>query len=331
MRRFIVLLSFTVLFSCTTTKRDYRNEKITERTKTLDALEIAIAKGGINIKNALRLVAMKGEQDIGKKHLLERLLSEEEGEDFYKKSNTLELLQNFRVDPKDAIMLFEKLKASLNSKKRELAWGVATAFPSAELAVHIEKHLSAALMADDLERDLLPAMADALAENQLVSSYSLLKQGLFLRHELAFAQAMTRLNAKRAESDFLDYLGLIPPEELRQLNLESSDLFLCLELLEFLASRGPAPTHKHFDQLFYFAVSRNQGLSEAGMKVIESTALLHRDYVAQILAGTPNWLQLAYIEKVRRNTTTQAKLLLRRLKKLSSKTHVLSEIDDILR
>jgi hypothetical protein len=331
MKNFIILACLSLLYSCSTTKRDYKAEKITDKTKTQDALNIAIAKGGFEIKNVLRLIVIRGEQEMGKKFLLEKFSSSDEKQPFYEKSNTLELLQSFRVEPKEAIMLFEKLKASLSLKQRELAWGIATAFPSAELAVHIEKHLSAAIMVDDLERELVPSMADALAENQLTSSYSIVKQGLFLRNDIGFAQAMIRLNPKKAEKDFLDYLGSIPTEELRQLNLESSNIFLCLELLNFLATRSLSPTNRYFENLFYFATSRNQSLSEVAMHVIENTSIQYRDHVAQILAGTPNWLQLAYIEKIRNNVTVQAKLLLKQLHTLSSKTHVINEIDEVLR
>ena len=330
MKRLAFVLGFFFCVHCTTTKRDYMEETITQDTKTKDALEIAVAQGSHEIKNALRLVALREEQEFAKEFLVHKLLSREVEVPFFQKANTLGLLQSFRLKSSEAISLFEKLKASLHDKQRELAWGVATAFPSAEMGVHIEKHLSAALISDDLERELVPAMADALAQNQLVSSYSILREGLFKTHNSAFSQAMMRLDPGSAEKDFLTYLGLIPLEELRQLNLETSDIFLCLELLDFIAKRNPEPTHSRYGSLFHFAISRNQSLSEAAIKVLEKSAVTHRSYLAQILSMTPAWIQLAYIEKSRRNASVQTRLFLKELKNISSKVLVLKEIEAFL-
>jgi hypothetical protein len=72
MKNFIILACLSLLYSCSTTKRDYKAEKITDKTKTQDALNIAIAKGGFEIKNVLRLIVIRGEQEMGKKFLLEK-------------------------------------------------------------------------------------------------------------------------------------------------------------------------------------------------------------------------------------------------------------------
>ena len=318
------------IFSCTTTI-DYSTEVITQDTKTEDAIEIAILRGGVNIKNTLRLIATRGDHEIAKKILMDKLITKEERASFSEQANMIALLQSFKLKAESAILLFETLKASLDSKQRELAWGIATAFPSRELGVHIEKHLSQALLSDDLERELVPAMADALSQNYLVSSYSILKQGLLKIHDSSFVQAMITLNPKAAEKDFLEYLGMIPLEELRQLNLESSDIFICLEILDYLLKRNPIPTHPNYENLFNFAISRNPSLSSAAIKILERASTEYRPHLAQMLSRAPGWVQLAYIEKVRRNSTVKTRLFLKELKEISSKALVQKEIEEFLR
>lgn len=331
MRPYALVLFFGLFFSCATEEIDYKTQFVTEETSTKDALEIAIVRGGSQIERSLRIVNLRKAQDFAKDLLTKRLSSREGAFSFTQKANMIGLLQSFNLKPHEAILLFETLKSSLYAKQRELAWGVATAFPSVELGVHIEKHLSQALLYNDLDRELVPAMADALAQNELSSSYSILKQGLSKTNNSAFAQAMIKLDPSSAEKDFLDYLSTIPLEELRQLNLESSDIFLCLEILDFILRRNPPPTHPKYKNLFYFAVSRNQSLSDYAVKIIEKASFHHRSHLAEILSSTDDFVQVAYIEKARRKKTIQTKLLLKELKKYSSKDLVLNEIDNFLR
>ena len=332
MRQIFSFVLLSVLFvSCHTPKKDYSKELITDHTSTEDALEIAIFRGGPEIKKALRLVTYRKKHVASKDFLVGKLLSQKEALSFSRKANVLNLLQSFRLEPSEAILLFETLKASLEEKQHELAWGIATAFPSDSLSVHIEKHLSQALLYDDLERELVPSMADALARNNLVSSYSILKQGLIKTHDRAFSEAMIKLDPDSAEKDFINYLATVPFEELRQLNLQHSNVFLCLDILSFLYKRNPAPTHPNYEHLFSFAVSRNQSLSAYAIKIIEKAAQDHRSYLAQMLARTPVKIQLAYIEKVIRTESNQTRPFLKELKGLSSKRIVLKEIEDYLR
>lgn len=332
MKKYIGIFCFVFIFSCTSTK-DYLQEPITQETPTKEALEIAILRGGQDIKNALRLVVARRDQEKAKNFIFDRLMTKDEEiqKTFSDQANMIALLQSFRLEPQKTILLFETMKASLNPRQRELAWGVATAFPSKEMGVHIEKHLSQALLYDDLDRELLPAMADALAQNYLVSSYSILKQGLLKIHDIAFVQAMIKLNPMAAERDFLDYLSFVPLEELRQLNLESSNIFVCMEILEFLHARNPLPTHPKYDYLFNFAISRNPSLSSLAIDILDKASVKHRAHLAQMLARAQSWVQLAYIEKVRRNSNIQTRLFLKELKDISSKSLVLKEIEEFLR
>lgn len=327
----IIIISLVSIISCSSTKKDQENPVITEETPTEEALEIATQQGRGQIKNALRLITHRKDHKIAKIFLIKKLSTKDEKFSFNEKANAINLLQNFNLQANESIALFDTLMESLNPKQRELAWGVATAFPSKELSSHIEKHLSNAIIYNDLERELVPAMADAIYQNNLISSYSLLKQGLFKKNNIAFAQAMIKLDPDKAEKDFFDYLSTIPLEELRQLNLQSSNLFLCLDILTFILKRNPAPTHSKYKHIFYFAISRNQSLSNYAIKIIEKSNPQYRNYLAQILTETPTWIQLAYIEKTRRNASIQTKLFFKELINLSSRTIVIKEIKEVLR
>ena len=158
-----------------------------------------------------------------------------------------------------------------------------------------------------------------------------IQQGLMTTGQEAFALSMAQLDASRASNDFLDYLALASAEELRQLTQNSVNVYTCLIALKHLQAH-PAPlSHAHAEHLVYYAVSRNNGLADLGQMALESYRPKERSQVAIMMSRMPQWVQIAYVESVRRKKAPAITLLLGELKKISSSTDVVEEVDEVLR
>ena len=92
-------------------------------------------------------------------------------------------------------------------------------------------------------------------------SYSIVKHGLFEKHDLEYAKALKELSPQKAASDLLEYLSMSPVEELRQLNLETTNVLVCYEALEHLKNYAINVSNPNFASLFYYAISRNHLLA----------------------------------------------------------------------
>src|SRR5690606_4760486 len=136
---------------------------------------------------------------------------------------------------------------------------------------------------------------------------------------------------RQASEDFLTYLALAPAEELRQLTLSSVNLYSCMIILKHMTYAPPSVANADFRHLFNYAVSRNNALAELAHAVLENYVPEHTDYLAQLLARQPVWVQMAYLENARRRMTPKVGLLLSELKKVSAQDDVISEIDEIRR
>ena len=160
----------------------------------------------------------------------------------------------------------------IDSKKeiiRKTAWQIATNFPSEGLAIEIDSHLTTAVAYDELNKLFLPEMASAIVKNNLFLSYSLIREGLFATNDISFARALVQLDKTRAKADFMNYLAQADIEELRQLHINSVDLFVCVEIMEHFLNHGFDINNRNLKHLFFYAISRNQGISEMAIKVLE--------------------------------------------------------------
>jgi len=178
---------------------------------------------------------------------------------------------------------------------------------------------------------LIPGTARAIMANKLTKSYTVVRQGLLMKGHEAFAEAMISLNPKAASSDFLDYLALAPPEELRQLTLSSVNLYTCMVILQHLAKVQAPISHPRIENLFFYSVSRANGLAELAQSAIERYLPRNKEHLAYNLTKLPVWVQIAYLENARRRMNPKVGILLAELKKVSSQRDVIEEIDEVIR
>jgi hypothetical protein len=144
-----------------------------------------------------------------------------------------------------------------------------------------------------------------------------------------FAQAMATLNPEQATSDFLDYLALCPPEELRQLSVSSVNIFAATIALNHMMKFPPNTTNPNVDVLFNYAISRNPGLSDLATTLVENIAQKNPNGMAMTLSRMPVWTQVAFIEGSRRNMTATKRVFLGELKRVSAQADVVDELGDI--
>jgi hypothetical protein len=141
---------------------------------------------------------------------------------------------------------------------------------------------------------------------------------------------MIAIAPEQAAADFMVYLAQAPVEELRQLSLTSVDLFCCMEMLKHLQKVPVSIYHPNFSHLFYYATSRNQALAELGQEVLSGYSPKYNAYLAYLFGVQPEWVQLAYIEGIRRNMTPVATLFLFEVKKNSRHQEIIDEINSMI-
>ncbi len=183
----------------------------------------------------------------------------------------------------------------------------------------------------DEKKVLIPEMARAVRSNQLKSVYTVIRLGLMESGSEEYAKTLISLDPKRASSDFMNYLSLVPVEELRQINFSSLDFYTAMTIMKHFEHFPPEASHAKSHHLYYFAVSRNIAISELAHKIIAGYMPAFKSIMAARLAGLPEWVQVAYVESARRNMTASIGILLRELKQTTGKRAVEDEIRSALR
>ncbi len=225
--------------------------------------------------------------------------------------------------------LFLSLVQSERLISRRVGWQLAAQKLHPKLAMSMDRALSQALIEDNLSMVLLPQMANAVRINRLKSAYTVVRQGLLLQGDEEYALAMIALNPTRASEDFIPYLVLAPAEELRQLTVSSVKIYTVMTVLRHLKNYPPNVGTQGFDHLFAYMVSRNNGISDLARSVIEAYLPAQANTLAIGLAKQPPWLQVAFLENVRRQTSPGLAMLLQELRQTTSETNVARDIDEI--
>lgn len=335
-----VCLATLLAFACQSTDQhpDRRSNAVTEEAKvpppTLtsqtplnEVVEAAIGFGGDTLRQARLIIGRRGEW-VKAEALLDRGLRD--GVITYTDSrlvNAVHLYQSSIIPANPE--LFERMVASDRLLAKQLAWQIATTMPSRSIAKAVERELTRALREDDEQNLFLPQMASAVAANHLRSSYTVLLQGLVKTGNEGFAKAMAMLDADRASSDFLDYLSRATADELRQISVSSINLYTGMLMLKHMMKFPPPTDHPHFEHLFLYSISRNMALSDAASQVVLSYLPKNQDRLALQLARQPAWVQIAYIEAVRRKMTPVITLFLGELKRSTAQQDVVDEITEL--
>lgn len=324
----VFLLNFVV--SCASFNTD--NEKKIAPTlngdmKTEELVDAGVTFGGDILRNAKQIIKNRKDEKTAEALMRVKII------DNFQTWKTHELINGINMyqfmKPAKAEGIFDLLVNSDRELARELAWTLAASAPSREMSGKIDALFTKYIVNDELEVQLVAEMADAIVSNKMTSYYSVLRRGLFVTHEDSFAKAMIYLNPKKASNDFLEYLRLATPEELRQLTLANLNVFTCTVILEHLGNVSADISSPNFETLFLFATSRNVALSELGMKAIEQHLPNNIQRVAMTLSRMESYVQISYINNVSRNLLPLTKNLLIELKDITARNEVLYEIDSI--
>ena len=243
--------------------------------------------------------------------------------------NVLHLYQ--LTDDRQAPRLFVKLLTEKRRAVIELAWQVATIMPSPAMARAIAGAIGEAIEEGREKSLFLPQVASAVSANQVKGVYTLLRAGLNHSHHESFAQAMATSDPKRAATDFTAYLSRASIDELRQQSPTSVNIYVCLVILRHLERQTLSPYDRNFAVLFWYAISRNPGLSELASRILEGYYGKHADSLAQMLARLPYWAQFAFVGNVGRRLTPTSRQFLVVLQQKTSGVDVIDEINQVIR
>ena len=333
-KKMVLLASTLAMSACVTTKPEKpeitQAEPAPEITPDMSldkALEVGINYGGLTLDSVKKLIKTRGESARAAK-LIENTLDQQTDLQPHQMMNAAHLFitNADRLEPE----FFRKLVRSSRVPARMLGWQLAAGKPSKEIAITIEAELTRAIDSGTEENTLVPQMANAVRANQLKSSYTVVRQGLMSNGAEEFVLAMAALEPDRASNDFLKYLAMVPPEELRQLTLSSVNLYSCIAILKHMRRHLPDTASSNFENLYFYSVSRNTGLAELAQEVLESYLPQNSEILAQMLAKHPVWVQMAYLESSRRRMNPKIGLLLGELKQATPEKDVAREISEIV-
>ncbi|MCY4443887.1 MAG: hypothetical protein OXC44_03695 [Proteobacteria bacterium] len=244
--------------------------------------------------------------------------------------NTSQLLRAVKLyqhTPKRfGFLVFSNLQKAPHKQAYSFAWMVLGGMDQSIAAEFADSALSQALLEGHIEKHFVIEMAQAVKKWRLSSVYSVVHMALLKTGESEFVEAMTTLSPQKASDDLLSYLALAPDSDLRQLFLDSIDATSALLSLEHLAQYPPNFGHAHLRKLFSYAGSRQLALQDAALQVIDKLTPTQPMIVAYELSRTEKWVQLAFIERVRRDVTPNRKLLLQNLATLTADENIRDEI-----
>jgi hypothetical protein len=100
-------------------------------------------------------------------------------------------------------------------------------------------------------------------------------------------------------------------------------------ILKHMKSYPPTAGAVGFENLFFFAVSRNLTLAEQAQGVVEEYIPANTDLLAALLAKQPSWVQIAYLEAARRHMTPKQGILVGELQRTTAETDVVDEIKEM--
>ena len=322
-----LVLSSCVTPSSGTTSAEKNAPTIAKDMSLEDALQAGIDFGGDTARDVRKLISKRKQWPMAEKILYQAV---QDGIIKYENTqlvNAVMLYISGPVSPQEA--LFRQMVSSGRPLARQLAWQMAAALPGKVMRAAIEREMNRAVFDDEEDELLIPPMAGAVQANRMTSAYSLVRQGLFRTNNEEFAQAMATLNPDQASGDFLNYLALCPPEELRQLSVSTVNIFAATIALNHMMKYPPSVNHPQLETLFYYGISRNPGLSDIATGLLDNLAQKNQSAMALTLSRMPTWAQVAFIEGIRRNMTAQKRVFLGELKKVTSQIEVVDELGDI--
>ncbi len=113
------------------------------------------------------------------------------------------------------------------------------------------------------------------------------------------------------------------------MSVSSVNIFAATIALNHMIKYQPNVAHEQIETIFYYAISRNPGLSDIASGLIESIMVKNQSAMAVTLARMPVWAQIAFIESSRRNLTASKRVFLSELKRVTAQREVVDELGEI--
>lgn len=232
-------------------------------------------------------------------------------------------LRNPRVD----LNLIKFLTQRDNETARRAGFRLASDYPSPKVRQFIGSYISLALIQNIEDKLYLDEVADAIAANRATDLYTFLRQGLLSTGGRPFAEAMAKLDSRRASDGFLNYLGLATLDDLRQLNQKTIKLDTAIYALGHLSSYLPDKDHDLVSHLYLYAVSRNTALRELAIPVLEKLMIIDDIAMAERLSRLPLEVQVAFVEHQRSNSKPVIGVFFSKLKTVTPHQEVIQDIN----
>jgi hypothetical protein len=227
--------------------------------------------------------------------------------------------------------IFVKLVHSKRVVAVNAGWQLLANLPDGKFAKTVDQVLSEAIIAGTEAKHQVPPMADAIRMSHVTGAYSFVRAGLYAQGDISFAKAMASLEPGKSSGDFLTYLAMTPVDELRQINQKSLNLYTAVYVLKHFMAFPVSISHSESSSLFYYAVSRNNALSDLGRQVLQFGVRGEIQQTAGLLARLPAWLQMSLVESVRRAPTTKLKVLIAAMGEMTSDQDVAEEVREVIR
>lgn len=328
---FISIFAFALNHCVTPSKEERFDPKnapnLTEDTPVEKIIEGAIDFGGIQMDKARTLITKKKAWSQTVKIVAQDISDNMQTYESFQLVNAVNLLQisPYALDEG----MFLKLVSSGRQLAKQLGWQLAAAKPSKKVAAMIDKELTRAITENDENSVFLQQVAAAVQANHLKSSYSLMRQALFTTNQEYFALAMAALEPQKASEDFIEYLAIAPVDELRQITMHTLDPFTCMFALQHLERNPASVTNPRIEVLFLYGISRNTALADEASRLLDKYFEENPGLFAQLLGRQQVWVQVAFIENIRRNNNATKKKFLSELRNTSSSEEVLDELREM--
>lgn len=232
-------------------------------------------------------------------------------------------LKNPRVD----LNLIKFLTQQENETARRAGFRLASDYPSPKVRQFIGSYISLALIQNIEDKLYLDEVADAILANRANDLYTFLRQGLLSTGGRPFAEAMAKMDPRRASDGFLSYLGMATLDDLRQLNQKTITLDTAIYILGHLSRYLPDHDNDLVSRLYYYAVSRNTALRELAIPVLEKLMIVDDIAMAERLARLPLEVQVAFVEHQRANSNPVIGVFFSKLKTVTPHKEVIQDIN----
>lgn len=214
--------------------------------------------------------------------------------------------------------VFEALIRSRDLSHRRLAWQVATNYPSGPMADVVSLEMSRrASRGRGPNVGLSPEAALAAKANHLKEAYPLLRTSLMAEGHIAYARAMIALGGEGASDDLLAYLALATPEEIETGELKKVHRATAELALAQFGTAPPSLHHPNFKHLFYYAVSKDEGLAKQATQLLAGYVSQKEEHFAFLLAQMPQPIQDEFLGKLQKSNPPLHKSFLGLLRTLS--------------